>query len=87
MRQLLGDIVLVEGYNELNVQMTPIPPPVAWANITLSVVDADTKAHLSGVELRIDHENGAWARNLNFSSPQSYDGELCGFTAGTITIT
>ncbi|GAI66131.1 unnamed protein product [marine sediment metagenome] len=60
---------------------------VKWANINLSVIDAETKTHLSGARVRIDHENGSWAQNLNFSSPDSFDGELCGFTAGTITIT
>ncbi|MBA7544716.1 hypothetical protein ES705_37077 [subsurface metagenome] len=62
-------------------------PMVKWANINLSVIDAETKTHLSGARVRIDHENGSWTQNLNFSSPDSFDGELCGFTAGTITIT
>ncbi|GAI71510.1 unnamed protein product, partial [marine sediment metagenome] len=77
--------VEVDGvYDEITIT---VAIEAKWADINLAVLDANTKAHLSGVRVRIDHENTAWAQNLKFSSPQSYDGELCGFTAGTITIT
>ncbi|GAJ19446.1 unnamed protein product, partial [marine sediment metagenome] len=69
-----------------DVVIVPIAPPAKWADINLSVIDADTKVHLSGVRVRIDHENTAWAQTLNFSSPQSYDGEECDFIEGFATI-
>ncbi len=48
----MGDIVLVEGSNELNVGLTPIPPPVA--NLYGVVTDAETGAPLAGVLVSID---------------------------------
>lgn len=43
---------LVEGNNELNVQLPPIPPPVA--NLYGVVTDAETGLPLSGVKVTID---------------------------------
>ena len=48
----MADIVLVEGTNELNVGMTPIPPPVA--NLYGVVTDAETGYALQGVKVTID---------------------------------
>lgn len=48
----MADIVLVEGNNELNIQMTPIPPPVA--NLYGMVTDIYTGAPLAGVLVTID---------------------------------
>ena len=48
----MADIVLVEGTNELNVQMTPIPPPVA--NLYGVVTDAETGSPIPGVEVTLN---------------------------------
>ena len=48
----MGDIVLVEGDNVLDVSLTPIPPPVA--NLYGKVIDAETGYPLSGVKVTID---------------------------------
>ena len=45
-------VVLVEGNNQLNVQMTPIPPPVA--NLYGIVTDANTGYPIEGVKVTID---------------------------------
>lgn len=43
---------LVEGNNELNAQLTPIPPPVA--NLYGVVTDAETSSPISGVKVTLD---------------------------------
>ena len=48
----MADITLYEGTNELNVPLTPIPPPVA--NLYGKVTDAETGSPLSGVKVTID---------------------------------
>lgn len=48
----MGDIILVEGNNELNVGLVPIPPPVA--NLYGKVTDAQTGYPLSGVKVTIN---------------------------------
>ena len=48
----MADIVLAEGVNELNVGLTPIPPPVA--TLYGVVTDAETGYPLSGVKVTID---------------------------------
>lgn len=48
----MADIVLVEGTNELNVGLPPIPPPVA--NLYGVVTDAETGYALAGVKVTID---------------------------------
>ena len=48
----MADITLVEGSNELNVGLAPIPPPVA--NLYGVVSDADTGYVLAGVKVTID---------------------------------
>lgn len=48
----MADVVLYEGTNELNVGMTPIPPPVA--NLYGVVTDAETGYPLEGVKVTID---------------------------------
>lgn len=48
----MGDIILVEGTNELNVGMTPIPPPVA--NLYGVVTDAQTGYAIEGVKVTLD---------------------------------
>ncbi len=48
----MADIVLVEGDNELNVGLTPIPPPMA--NLYGVVTDAETGTPISGVKVTID---------------------------------
>ena len=45
-------VTLVEGNNELNIAMTPIPPPVA--NLYGVVTDAETGAPISGVLVTLD---------------------------------
>lgn len=44
--------IIVEGDNQLNVQLTPIPPPVA--NLYGVVTDADTGYALPGVKVTIN---------------------------------
>ncbi|GAI52751.1 unnamed protein product, partial [marine sediment metagenome] len=48
----MADITLYEGANELNIGLTPIPPPVA--NLYGKVTDAETGYPLSGVKVTID---------------------------------
>jgi len=48
----MADIVLYEGNNVLNVQMVPIPLPVA--NVYGVVTDAQTGFALSGVKVSIN---------------------------------
>ncbi len=48
----MADIILYEGTNELNVGLTPIPPPVA--NLYGVVSDAETGSALAGVKVTID---------------------------------
>lgn len=45
-------MILVEGNNELNVGLTPIPPPVA--NLYGVVTDAETGSPISGVKVTLD---------------------------------
>lgn len=46
------DVVLVEGNNELNIGLTPIPPPVA--SLYGVVTDASTGLALADVKVTID---------------------------------
>ena len=48
----MADIILVEGNNELNVQLAPIPVPVA--NLYGVVTDAETGSPIEGVKVTID---------------------------------
>ena len=48
----MGDIVLVEGSNQLNVGMVPIPPPLA--DLSGVVTDGSTGVPLSGVLVTIN---------------------------------
>lgn len=48
----MADITLYEGTNELNVGLTPIPPPVA--NLYGKVTDAETGYAIEGVKVTID---------------------------------
>jgi len=48
----MSDITLAEGPNELNVALTPIPPPAA--NLYGVVSDDETGDRLQGVKVTID---------------------------------
>ena len=48
----MADIILVEGNNELNVGLVPIPPPVA--DLYGKVTDAQTGFSLSEVKVTIN---------------------------------
>lgn len=48
----MGDIILAEGNNTLNIGLVPIAPAVA--NLTGTVTDADTGSALSGVKVTFD---------------------------------
>ena len=48
----MGDIVLQEGLNTLNVQLVPIPPPTA--NLYGVVTDAQAGSPIVGVKVTID---------------------------------
>ncbi|GAI66906.1 unnamed protein product [marine sediment metagenome] len=48
----MADITLYEGTNELNVGMTPIPPPVA--NLYGVVTDAQTGSAIPGVKVTLN---------------------------------
>lgn len=56
MRQSLGDIVLVEGNNKLDVQMVPTGAPPTTATLYGAVSDAETGKGISGVFVRVIHE-------------------------------
>jgi len=47
----MGDITLREGLNELNVTLTPVPPPLA--TLYGVVTDAETGAPLAGVSVSL----------------------------------
>lgn len=70
----MSDIVLVEGNNELNVGLTPIPPPVA--NLYGLVTDAYTGYPLSGVKVTIDslgtYTNASGNYGFEALTPGSY---------------
>ncbi len=70
----MADIVLVEGNNELNVQLTPIPPPVA--NLYGVVIDAETSYPIEGVKVTIDglvsYTNASGAYAFEGLAPGSY---------------
>lgn len=48
----MADITLYEGTNELNVGLTPIPPPVA--SLYGVVTDVETGYAIQGVKVTID---------------------------------
>lgn len=48
----MADIILYEGANELDVGLTPIPPPVA--SLYGIVTDAETGYAIAGVKVTID---------------------------------
>lgn len=48
----MADIILYEGNNELNVALSPVPPPVA--NLYGVVTDAETGYPIAGVKVTID---------------------------------
>ena len=73
----MADIVLVEGTNELNVGMTPIPPPVA--DLYGMVTDAETGLPISGVLVTI----GGLTTYTNASGGYGFTG----LTPGSYTIT
>ncbi len=73
----MGDIVLQEGANVLNVGLTPIPPPVA--NLYGVVTDAETGARLQGVKVTID--------GLTTYTDASGNYGFTGLTPGSYTIT
>lgn len=73
----MADITLVEGNNELNVQMAPILPPVA--NLYGVVTDAETGYPLSGVKVTID--------GLTTYTDASGNYGFTGLTPGSYTIT
>ncbi len=68
-------VVLVEGNNQLNVQMTPIPPPVA--NLYGVVIDAETSYPIEGVKVTIDglvsYTNASGAYAFEGLAPGSYN--------------
>ncbi|GAI81035.1 unnamed protein product [marine sediment metagenome] len=73
----MADIVLVEGTNELNIGMTPMPPPLA--DLFGIVTDADTGAPLPGVLVTI---NGLTTTTNAFG-----EYTFVGLTPGSYTIT
>ena len=70
----MADITLYEGTNELNVPLTPIPPPVA--NLNGVVTDAQTGSPLSGVKVTINglvtYTNANGAYSFEELTPGSY---------------
>ena len=73
----MGDIILVEGNNVLNVGLTPIPPPVA--NLYGVVTDIETGESIGGVKVTID----GLITYTNSSGEYAFDG----LTPGAYTIT
>jgi len=70
----MGDIILAEGVNELNISLTPIALPLA--NLYGIVTDADTGLALSGVKVTIDglvtYTDGSGAYGFEGLSPGGY---------------
>ncbi len=70
----MADIILVEGSNELNVGLTPIPPPVA--ELYGTVTDAETGYPIEGVKVTIDgvvtYTNASGAYAFEGLAPGSY---------------
>ena len=70
----MADITLYEGSNELNVGLTPIPPPVA--NLYGVVTDADTGSPIQGVKVTINglvtYTNASGAYGFEGLTPGSY---------------
>ena len=70
----MADIVLYEGSNELNVGLTPIPPPVA--NLYGTVTDAETGSPIEGVKVTINglitYTNSSGAYGFEGLTPGSY---------------
>ncbi|MBA7669487.1 hypothetical protein ES703_77618 [subsurface metagenome] len=70
----MADITLLEGNNELNVQLPPIPPPVA--NLYGVVTDAETGSPLSGVKVTINgvvaYTDGSGYYSFTDLSPGAY---------------
>ena len=73
----MGDIVLVEGSNVLNVGLTPIVPAVA--NLYGQVTDAETGQPIQGVKVTID----GLVTYTNASGQYGFEG----LTPGSHTIT
>jgi cytoskeletal protein RodZ len=73
----MGDITLYEGDRELNVVLTPLPPPVA--NLYGKVTDAETGLPLSSVKVTIDGLTTYTDANGNYGFE--------GLTPGTYTVT
>lgn len=73
----MADITLVEGNNQLNVGMTPIPPPVA--SLYGIVTDAETGYPIEGVKVTID----GLTTYTNASGAYAFEG----LTPGGYTIT
>ncbi|GAI93427.1 unnamed protein product [marine sediment metagenome] len=70
----MADITLYEGSNELNVGLTPIPPPVA--DLYGTVADAETGYPIEGVKVTIDgvvtYTNASGAYAFGGLAPGSY---------------
>ena len=73
----MADITLYEGNNELNVSLTPIPPPVA--NLYGKVTDASTGYALQGVKVKIAGLTAYTNANGNYG--------FTGLTPGSYIIT
>ena len=70
----MADITLYEGSNELNVGLTPIPPPVT--TLYGVVTDADTGNPIQGVKVTINglvtYTNSSGAYGFEGLTPGSY---------------
>lgn len=73
----MADITLHEGTNELNVGLTPIPPPMA--SLYGVVTDAETGYALGGVKVSLD----GLVTYTDSLGRYTFDG----LTPGTYTIT
>jgi len=73
----MTDIILTEGDNVLNVELTPIPPPVA--SLYGVVRDAETGSPLSGVKVTLDGVVAYTDAGGNYG--------FTGLTPGSYTIT
>lgn len=73
----MADITLVGGDNVLNVQLIPLPPPVA--NLYGVVTDAQTGYPIAGVKVTID----GLVTYTNASGNYGFEG----LTPGSYTIT
>ncbi|MBA7700348.1 hypothetical protein ES703_109059 [subsurface metagenome] len=74
----MSDVVLYEGDNVLDIQLTPLPPPVA--NLYGVVTDIETGYPISGAKVTIDglvtYTDAGGNYGFTGLTPGSYQGKV-----------